>query len=54
MQANIRQVRDGLLAHGHASANEVDQYLTVAEDQMIDLTTPPLISAAGRMPKSDS
>jgi SAM-dependent methyltransferase len=47
-KANVNQVRDGLIAGGHASADEIDRHLAALESGRLDVTTPPLISAWGR------
>jgi hypothetical protein len=47
-KANVKQVRDGLIAGGHASAEEIDAHLAALERGQLDVTTPPLISAWGR------
>ncbi len=47
-KANVKQVRDGLIAGGHASAEEIDAHLAALERGHLDVTTPPLISAWGR------
>jgi hypothetical protein len=47
-KANVNQVRDGLIAGGHASAEEIDSHLAALESGRLDVTTPPLISAWGR------
>jgi SAM-dependent methyltransferase len=46
--ANVNQVRDGLIAGGHATADEIDAHLLAVQAGRIDVTTPPLISAWGR------
>ena len=48
--ANISQVRDGLIAGGHATAEEVDAHLVAVAAGELDLASPPLISAWGRKP----
>lgn len=45
--SNVMQVRDALIAQGHASAEEIQRHLA-ATDQGLKLATPPLISAWGR------
>jgi SAM-dependent methyltransferase len=47
--SNVMQVRDALIAQGHASAEEIQRYLA-ATDQGLRAATPPLISAWGRRP----
>jgi SAM-dependent methyltransferase len=46
--ANVRQVRDGLVARGHATDAEIDTYLTLVEAGRLDIASPPLVSARGR------
>ncbi len=46
--ATVRQVRDGLIAQGHATAQEVDQHLASVAAGRLDLATSPMISAWGR------
>lgn len=48
--ATIRQVRDQLLARGHATDDEIDRHLANVEAGRLDLATPPMISAWGRRP----
>jgi SAM-dependent methyltransferase len=45
---NVVQVRDGLIAHGHATAEELDAHLAAIASGHLDLATPPLVSAWGR------
>jgi SAM-dependent methyltransferase len=47
-RANIEQVRDGLIAQGFATAEEIDTYLAALD--RITPAGPPLISAYGRRP----
>ena len=47
-KANVMQVRDGLIAGGHASAEEIEAHLGALERGRLDVSTPPLISAWGR------
>jgi len=47
-RANLRQVRDELVATGHASANDVDRALETLEDPKLVATLAMLISAWGR------
>jgi ubiquinone/menaquinone biosynthesis C-methylase UbiE len=47
-KANVNQVRDGLVARGHASAAEIDEYLAALDAGTLDMATAPLISAWGR------
>ena len=47
-KANVMQVRDGLIAGGHASAEEIEAHLGAVERGRLDVSTPPLISAWGR------
>src|SRR5262249_37293472 len=46
--ATVRHVRDGLIAAGHAPAEEVDRYVEAIEAGRLDLATSPMISAWGR------
>jgi hypothetical protein len=48
--ANVRQVRDGLVARGNVSADDVDRYLELVGSDGLDLATAPLVSAWGRRP----
>lgn len=48
--ANINQVRDALIAQGHAAAGEIDAYLAALATGHLDNATPPLVSAWGRRP----
>jgi SAM-dependent methyltransferase len=47
--ANVTQVRDGLIAHGHASVEEIEAHLAEVAAGGIDVTTPPLMSVSGRL-----
>ena len=49
-QANVNQVRDGLIEGGHVTAEEIDVHLLAVAAGRVDVTTPPLISAWGRRP----
>ena len=49
-KANVKQVRDELLAGGHATADEVAAYLQCLDSGTIDIATAPLISTWGRRP----
>jgi SAM-dependent methyltransferase len=49
-EANISQVREGLIAGGHATSDEIDAHLLAVQSGRLDVTTPPLISAWGRRP----
>jgi SAM-dependent methyltransferase len=49
-KANVNQVRDALIAGGHATAEELDAYLTALDSGALDVATAPLISAWGRRP----
>jgi hypothetical protein len=49
--ANVGQVRDGLVAQGYATADEVDAHLAALAAGRVDVTTPPLVSAWGRRPE---
>ena len=46
--ANVNQVRGGLVAGGHASAEEIDAHLLAVDSGQVDVAMPPLISAWGR------
>ncbi|MDL4817775.1 class I SAM-dependent methyltransferase [Actinomadura opuntiae] len=46
--ATIRQVRDQLIAAGHATPEEIDRHLSAISDGRLDVTLAPLISAWGR------
>jgi hypothetical protein len=46
--ANVIQVRDELIASGHATAEELDAHLAAIASGQLDLATPPLVSAWGR------
>lgn len=47
-KANISQVRDGLITQGLATAEEISEHLAAIDAGLLDITTPPLISAWGR------
>jgi len=47
-KANVNQVRGGLIAGGHATAEEIDAHLMALDSGQIDVAMPPLISAWGR------
>jgi SAM-dependent methyltransferase len=47
--SNVRQVREALIAQGHATDEEIERLLT-ALDQGLGVATPALISAWGRRP----
>jgi SAM-dependent methyltransferase len=49
-KANVNQVREGLIAGGHVTAEEIDAHLQAVEAGRLDVTTAPLISAWGRRP----
>lgn len=49
-KANVNQIRDGLIAGGHATAEELDAYLAALDTTELDVATPLLISAWGRRP----
>jgi hypothetical protein len=49
-KANVNQVREGLIAGGHVTAEEVDAHVQAVEARRLDVTTAPLISAWGRRP----
>jgi hypothetical protein len=48
--ANVQQVRDGLVAQGHATAEEIDEHVAALGEGRLDLCVPPLVSASGRRP----
>ena len=48
--SNISQVRDGLVAQGLSTDEEVDAHLAAVDSGKLDLSTPPLVSAWGRLP----
>ena len=48
--ANVQQIRDGLIAGGHATAEEVDAHLAAVGAGELDVATSPLVSAWGRKP----
>ncbi|MCW0212968.1 MAG: methyltransferase domain-containing protein [Pseudonocardia sp.] len=50
--ANVMQVREGLIAHGYASVEEIDAHLGEMGSGRIDIVTPPLVSASGRLPET--
>jgi hypothetical protein len=47
-RANISQVKDGLIAQGLATAQEISEHLAAIDAGQLDIATPPLISARGR------
>jgi hypothetical protein len=47
-EANIQQIRQGLVAGGHVTAEELDAYFSVLGAGALDVATPPLVSAWGR------
>lgn len=49
--ANVTQVHDGLIAHGHATAEDLDAHLVVLASGRLDIATPPLYSCWGRRPE---
>jgi hypothetical protein len=49
-KANVNQVRAGLIAGGHVTAEEINAHLLAVEAGRLDVATPPLISAWGRRP----
>ena len=49
-QANVTQVREGLIAGGHVTAEEIDAHLQAVEAGRLDVATAPLVSAWGRRP----
>jgi hypothetical protein len=46
--ANVMQVRDGLVAQGRATADEVERHLAALAEGRLDIAVPPLVSAWGR------
>ena len=48
--ANVKQVREGLIAGGYVTAEEIDTHLRAVDAGRLDVTTPPLVSAWGRRP----
>lgn len=48
--ATILQLKDRLIAGGHATGEEIRQVLAAIAEGRLDLTTAPLISAWGRVP----
>jgi SAM-dependent methyltransferase len=48
--ATVRLVRDGLVAQGHATDQEIDQHLANIAAGRLDLATSPMVSAWGRRP----
>ncbi|WP_345440546.1 class I SAM-dependent methyltransferase [Actinoallomurus vinaceus] len=52
--ATVRQLRDPLIAHGHATAEEIDAHLAAITAGHVDLATAPMISAWGRRPDGPS
>jgi SAM-dependent methyltransferase len=49
-KANVNQVRAALVAGGHASDGEIDDYLGALDGGTLDMATAPLVSAWGRKP----
>jgi SAM-dependent methyltransferase len=49
--ATVNQVRDELIAQGHASAEEIDRHLANVAAGGLDLATAPMVSAWGRRPR---
>ncbi len=49
--ANVMQVRDGLVARGHATGEEVERHLAALAQGRLDVAVPPLVSAWGRRPE---
>ena len=47
-KANVTQVRDQLIARGHATGAEIEAYLSALEADRLDVATAPLISVWGR------
>jgi SAM-dependent methyltransferase len=48
--ATVEQLRTGLVAGGHATAEEVDRHLANIASGRLDLATGPMVSAWGRRP----
>ena len=48
--SNVSQVRDGLVGQGLATDEEVDAHLASVDSGELDISTPPLVSAWGRLP----
>ena len=48
--ANVQQVRDGLIAAGHVTGEEVDAHLAAVEAGELDVAPALLVSAWGRKP----
>ncbi len=48
--ATVEHIRDGLIAGGHGTAEEIDRHLKAVRAGRLDLATSPLISAWGRRP----
>lgn len=48
--ANVTQVRDGLIAHSHASVAEIEAHLADVAAGGVDVASPPLISVSGQLP----
>jgi SAM-dependent methyltransferase len=49
-RANVNQVRDGLVAGGHATVEEIERHLASLDDGTLDIAMSPLVSARGRRP----
>jgi SAM-dependent methyltransferase len=49
--ANVMQVRDGLVAQGHATGEEIDRHLAALAEGRLDIAVPPLVSVWGRRPE---
>jgi SAM-dependent methyltransferase len=49
-KANVHQVRDQLIAGGHATNDEIETYLTALEAHRLDVATAPLLSVWGHRP----
>jgi hypothetical protein len=49
-RSNIVQVRDGLVAGGFFTTEEVDVHLANVDAGTVDIAMPPLVSAWGRRP----
>jgi SAM-dependent methyltransferase len=46
--ANVLQVRDGLVAQGHAAGDEIERHLAALAEGRLDVAVPPLVSVWGR------
>ena len=46
--ANVLQVREALVAQGHASEEEIEEHLAALAESRLDMCLPPLVSVWGR------